>query len=75
MNGLVEGTVTVALAIVGLAMLSVLVSRKSNTSAVIQSGGSALGNTIAVASAPVTGADFAINLGYPGGTFGSVFGS
>lgn len=73
MNSFIEGTVTVALAVVGLAMLSVLVSRKSNTTGVIQAAASGFNNSLAVAAAPVTGADLPISLSYPnsiGGTFG-----
>jgi hypothetical protein len=76
MNSFVEGTVTVALAIVGLGMLSVLVSRKANTAGVLQAGGSAFSNALAVASAPVSGTELHLSLGYPGGSsLGSAFGS
>ena len=40
----------------GLAMVAVIVSQNANTSGVIQAGGSALGNVIGEAVAPVTGA-------------------
>lgn len=51
--------------IVGVAILSVLVSRKAQTPAVIQAAGSAFGNSLAVAESPVTGAATPINLVYP----------
>lgn len=51
--------------IVTVALVSVIVSRKSQTPAVIQAAGSALGNNLAVAEAPVTGAATPIHLGYP----------
>jgi hypothetical protein len=73
MNAFVEGGITVALAVVGLAMLSVLVSRKSNTTGVIQAGASGFGNVLGVAMSPVSGEDLPISLSYPnsiGGTFG-----
>jgi hypothetical protein len=73
MNALTEAVVTVALAIVGLAMLSVIVSRKSNTTGVIQSAASGFGNSLGVAMSAVTGEDYSISLAYPnqlGGTFG-----
>ena len=65
MNAFTEGLVTIALAIVGLGIVSVLVSKNSQTSSVIQAGGSAFGNSLAVAEAPVTGAGLSVQLGYP----------
>ena len=41
--------------IVGLAVLAVLVSKKAQTSSVIQAAGSGLSNVIAAAVKPVTG--------------------
>jgi hypothetical protein len=60
-----ESIVTIALAIVGVAALAVLVSRNANTANVIQAGASGFGNSLAVAEAPVTGANTPINLSYP----------
>lgn len=75
MNTFVEGGVTIALAVVGLAMLSVLVSRNAATAQDIQAGASGFGNVLGVAMSPVTGANPNINLGYPGsGGYGSTFG-
>lgn len=74
MNTFVEGGVTIAMAIIGLAMLSVLVSRRSNTVGVIQAGASGFGNNLGVAMSPVTGSQVNIDLSYPnsgGGIFGS----
>lgn len=51
----IAGIITIATAIVGLAIISVLVSKNANTSGVIQSGGSALAGSITAAIAPVTG--------------------
>jgi anti-sigma-K factor RskA len=62
---LTEAVVTIATAIVGVAMLAILVSRKSQTPAVIQAAASGFGNSLAVAEAPVTGANTPINLSYP----------
>ena len=73
MNGLTEAVVTIATAIVGVAILSVLVSKKSNTAAVIQAAGSAFGNALGVAVSPVTGDKLNINLSYPGSTGGFGF--
>lgn len=74
MNTFTEGAVTIALAVIGLGMLSVIVSKNANTAGVIQAGASGFGNVLGVAQAPVTGANVPINLGYPnsgGGIFGS----
>lgn len=75
MNTIVEAVVTVALAIVGVAMMSVLVSKKAQTPAVIQASGSAFSNALAVAESPVTGATYHINLSYPGTDYSGSFGS
>jgi hypothetical protein len=47
---------SIATAIIGVAILAVLVSKNANTSAVISSAGSAFGNDLGVAISPVTGA-------------------
>lgn len=75
MNTFTEGAVTIALAIVGLGMLSILVSRNANTTGVIQAAASGFGNTLGVAEAPVTGSPMTINLGYPTNSGGGIFGS
>lgn len=76
MNQLTEAAVTIALAVIGLAMVSTIVSRNANTSGVVQAISSGLGNNIAVATSPVTGAGVTPNLSYPGGgSFGNSFGS
>lgn len=66
MNQLTEAAVTILMAIVGVAILSVLVSRNSNTTGVLQALGSFFGNSLAVATAPVTGKAATPNLSYPG---------
>lgn len=70
MNTFVEAGVTIATAIVGLAIIAVLVSRKAQTPAVIQSVASGFVNSLGVAEAPVTGAHYNINSSYPGGSMG-----
>lgn len=77
MNTFFEALVTIATAIVGLGVVAVLVSKNAQTPAVIQSAGSAFGNSLAVAESPVTGANTPINLSYPSSTpdFSSSFGS
>jgi hypothetical protein len=62
---IVEAVVTIATAIVGLAIIAVLVSKKAQTPAVIQAGGSAFSNALGVAESPVTGATYRIDLSYP----------
>lgn len=67
MNAFWEGLVTIVLAIVGLAVVSVLVSNKANTTGVIQSWFSGINNGIGVAEAPVTGNSYTTDLTYPSG--------
>jgi uncharacterized membrane protein YbjE (DUF340 family) len=52
---LITSVVTVLTAIVGVAIIAVLVSKNANTSGVIQSGGSAFSQALATAVSPVTG--------------------
>jgi len=74
MNTFFEAMVTIATAIVGLAIVAALVSRNSQTPAVIQAGGSAFSNALGVAEAPVTGATYSPVLSYPGSDFSGSFG-
>jgi hypothetical protein len=71
------GFMQTLIGIVGLfaliAIVSVLVSRNANTAGVIQATASGIGNNIGVATAPVTGNKYNINLSYPSsGSFGSM---
>lgn len=50
-----EPIVTIATAIVGVAILAVLVSQKSNTAGVLAAAGSAFSNSLSAATGPVTG--------------------
>lgn len=70
MNNILEAVVTIATAIVGLAIVSVLVSRKAQTPEVIQAAASGFNNALAVANSPVTGAATAPVLSYPNQGFG-----
>jgi hypothetical protein len=56
---------TIVALIVTVAIVALLVSPKAQTSSVIQASGSALGNNLGVAEAPVTGANYTVNLSYP----------
>jgi hypothetical protein len=62
---LIDELATVALAIVGLAMLAVLVSRNAQTPAVIQATASGFNNALDVAISPVTGNTAKPILNYP----------
>lgn len=53
MDSLVESVVTVALAIVGVAMLAVLVSSRGQTANIIRAGGGAFSESLQSAEAPV----------------------
>ena len=54
--------------IVAVALVSVIVSKNAQTPQVIQAAASGFGNNLAVAEAPVTGAQTPINLSYPSDT-------
>lgn len=74
MNTFFETVVTIALAIVALATVAVLVSRRAQTPAVLQAAGSAFSNALGIAEAPVTGAIYSPVLSYPGQDFSTSFG-
>jgi hypothetical protein len=78
MNEVLRDITTIALAIVGVAVLAILVSRKANTSGVINASSSAYNTALATAEGPVTGYTpgppiYASGLGFGG--FQSEFGS
>jgi PRD1 phage membrane DNA delivery len=52
---LISSVTTVLLAIVGIAVIAVIVSKNANTSGVLSAGGSAFSGALAAAEAPVTG--------------------
>jgi uncharacterized membrane protein (Fun14 family) len=52
---LITSVVTVVTAIIGVAIIAVLVSNNANTSGVISSGGNALSQLLGVAISPVAG--------------------
>lgn len=68
---LLTALVTVATAIIGVAILAVLVSKNANTSGVVASFGSALAQDLAAATAPVTGGGGISNYGFTGGGVGT----
>lgn len=65
MNSIIEAISTIALAVIGLAIVSVLVSKNAQTSSVIQASASGLANNIGVAESPVTGSQISFTTGYP----------
>lgn len=75
MNTFFEMLTTIGLAIVTVAIVSVVVSKKAQTPQVIQASGSAFSNALGVAESPVTGATYNIDLSYPGQDFTGSFGS
>jgi hypothetical protein len=60
---LIGGVVTVLTAIIGVAIIAVLVGSNAKTSQVIQSAGQAFGGALTAAEAPVTGNSLASSLG------------
>lgn len=65
MNPITEMVVTIATAIIGVALLALIVSKQSNTTGVLQAAGSAFSNALGVAVSPVTGSKMNINTSYP----------
>lgn len=59
--------VTIATAIIGVAIIAVLVSRSAATASVISSAGGALAQDISAAVSPVTGGGFGGFGGFTGG--------
>lgn len=72
MKEIAEPIVVIFSALVTVALLSVILSNKSNTTGVLQALFSGFGNALGVATAPVTGATVTPNLSYP--TSGMGFG-
>lgn len=64
---LIASVVTVATAIVGLAIIAVLVSKQANTSQVIQAGGSAFSGAISAATNPFSGVGLGSGFSQPAG--------
>lgn len=64
-DNMATGIVTIALGVIGVATLAVVLSKKSNTSGVIQAGGSALANNILAATSPIMNTSVTPNVTYP----------
>jgi len=66
---MVTSVVTVLLAIVGVAIIAVLVSKNANTAGVIGAGGTAFSGALGTALSPVTGQNMMGGLGsFAGGS-------
>lgn len=65
-ENLVSSLVTVVTAIIGVAVLAVIVSKSANTAGVIQAGAQGLATDIGAAVSPVTGAGTFNGLGGAG---------
>lgn len=65
MNPILEAVTTVLIAIVGVAIIALIISPKARTSQVIQATASGFGNSLAVAMTPVTGEKVDIDTSYP----------
>lgn len=65
MNNITEQLAGIFALVSGVAILSVIVSTKSNTTGVVQSLFSGFGNILSVATSPVTGQSNTSNLSYP----------
>lgn len=63
-ENMIGAVVTVATAIIGVAILAVLVSRQSNTAGVISAGARGFAQDLSAAVSPVTGAS---GFGFGGG--------
>ena len=60
MTDLLNAGVSIVLAIVGIALLAVLLSKNSNTQGIITAGGTSLAQDIGAAVAPITGSGFSL---------------
>lgn len=68
---MISSVVTIATAIVGVAIIAVLVSNQANTSGVIGSAGQAFSQALGVAVSPVTGGG---GMGFGTASFGGFTG-
>lgn len=68
MDQLINSATTIVLAIIGIAILAVIVSKNANTSGVISAASGGLAQDIGAATAPVTGGGSGLSsLGFTGG--------
>lgn len=64
-DSLMNSIVTILLAIVGVAILAVIVSKNANTAGVIQAGAQGFSQDLGTALSPVTGGSLGITGGSP----------
>ena len=70
---LINSIVTVLVAIIGVAIVAVLVSKNANTTGVISAGSSGFSNALSTALSPVTGGNSLGSFnGFPGGGGSSI---
>lgn len=69
MNSLWSGIVTIAVAIIGVAIVAVIVSRNAQTPQVLKAAGGAFSDALRAATGPVTGGMGSIGIS-PGMGFG-----
>jgi hypothetical protein len=62
MDRITEAVVTILTAIVGVSILAVLVSQRSNTAGVLTAAGSAFSGMLGTAVSPVTGSSSGMNM-------------
>jgi hypothetical protein len=70
MNRLTEAALTILMAIIGVAILAVLVDPKANTTGVIQAFASGFGNDLSTAEGPASGTIASPTLSYPSMGYG-----
>lgn len=75
MNNAISAILAIVGGVIGLAIVSVLVSKNAQTPQVLGAGGSALANVITAAVSPVTGTGAATGGGGSGSGGGFSFGS
>lgn len=67
-DSIITSVVTVLMAIIGVAIIAVLVSKNANTSGVLASGGQSFAQSLGAATAPITGGGFSsFGLNFAGG--------
>lgn len=71
-ESLVTSATTVIMAIVGVAIIALLVSRQANTSGVISSGAAGFSQSLGAALSPVVGGNGLFAAGFAGNTGGAL---
>lgn len=66
-DSLLTSTVTIVMAIIGVAIIAILVSKNANTAGVLGAGSSAVGGLLQAAESPISGSSYGSLAGYTGG--------